>query len=92
MGLYIQPVNDFGRVLEEFWAFEPHLILMDINLPFYDGYHWCSQIRKTSKVPVIFISSASDDMNLVMAIHMGADDFIAKPFKLEVIVAKVQAL
>lgn len=70
----------------------PQLVLMDISLPFFNGYHWCSEIRKVSKVPIIFVSSASDNMNIVMAINMGGDDFIPKPFDLTVLVAKVQAL
>ncbi len=85
-------VTDFRNVLSEFAAFEPHLILLDIRLPFYNGYHWCQEIRRVSKVPIIFISSASDSMNIVMAMSMGADDFIAKPFDLNVLLAKVQAL
>ena len=70
----------------------PQLVLMDIKLPFYNGYHWCSRIREMSKVPVIFVSSASDNMNIVMAVNMGGDDFIAKPFDLDVLTAKIQAL
>ena len=70
----------------------PHLVLMDISLPFFNGYHWCREIRNVSKVPVIFISSASDNMNIVMAMDMGGDDFIAKPFDLSVLTAKVQAV
>lgn len=85
-------VSDFGNVLEEFAAFAPHLVLLDISLPFYNGYHWCAQIRKVSKVPVIFISSTSENMNIIMAMNMGGDDFIAKPFDLPVLTAKVQAL
>lgn len=85
-------VTDFQKVLSEFVEFSPQLVLMDISLPFYNGYHWCSEIRKISQVPIIFISSASDNMNIVMAINMGGDDFIAKPFDLTVLVAKVQAL
>lgn len=84
-------VSDFRNVLAEFSEYNPHLILLDISLPFYNGYHWCSEIRKASKVPVIFISSASDNMNIVMAMNMGADDFIAKPFDLTVLTAKIQA-
>jgi len=71
---------------------EPQLVLLDIALPFYNGFHWCSEIRKFSKVPIIFISSASDNMNIVMAMNMGGDDFIAKPFDLHVLTAKVGAL
>ncbi len=85
-------VSDFRNVLKEFVAFDAHLVLMDISLPFFNGYHWCREIRKISKVPVIFISSASDNMNIVMAMDMGGDDFIAKPFDLSVLTAKVQAV
>ena len=85
-------VEDFKEVLQIFIARQPQLVLMDISLPFYNGYHWCDEIRKISKVPVIFISSASDNMNIVMAINMGGDDFIAKPFDLNVLQAKVQAM
>lgn len=84
--------QDFRAVLQEFIAYDPQLILMDITLPFYNGYHWCSEIRKLSKVPVMFLSSASDNMNIVMAMNMGGDDFIAKPFDLSVLTAKVQAM
>ncbi|GAE87838.1 two-component response regulator [Acetivibrio straminisolvens JCM 21531] len=91
-GMITRCVTDFGNVLSDFAGFSPHLVLIDISLPFYNGYHWCSEIRKISQVPIIFISSASDNMNIVMAINMGADDFIAKPFDLTVLVAKVQAL
>ena len=85
-------VTDFKNVYEEFIEFEPHLVLMDIMLPFYNGYHWCTEIRKISKVPVIFISSMSDNMNIVMAMNMGGDEFIEKPFDLNVVTAKIQAL
>lgn len=84
--------EDFENVLSEFAAFDPQLVLLDISLPFFSGYHWCAEIRKISKVPIVFISSASDSMNIVMAMNMGGDDFIAKPFDLEVLNAKVQAL
>lgn len=85
-------VKEFDRVMETFLEVDPQLVLMDIVLPFYNGYHWCGEIRKVSKVPVIFLSSASDNMNIIMAVNMGGDDFIAKPFDLEVLVAKVQAM
>lgn len=85
-------VQNFRCVLDEFTQFDPHLVLMDITLPFFNGYHWCSQIRLVSKVPIIFISSASDNMNIIMAMNMGADDFIAKPFDGSVLMAKVNAL
>lgn len=84
--------TDFRNVMAEFAQYDPHLVLLDISLPFFNGYHWCSEIRRVSKVPVIFISSASDNMNIVMAMNMGADDFIAKPFDQSVLTAKIQAL
>ena len=85
-------VEDFSNVVAEFVCFDPQLVLMDITLPFFNGYHWCSEIRKISKVPVIFLSSAADNMNIVMAVNMGADDFIPKPFDLEVLTVKIQAM
>lgn len=88
----VSTVQDFGNVLGEFAACDPQLVLLDIRLPFYNGYHWCTQIRQVSKLPIIFLSSVSDNMNIVMAMNMGADDFIPKPFDLEVLTAKVQAL
>ena len=90
--LQVQRVQSFRHVMEEFSAFDPHLVLLDITLPFFNGYHWCSQIRQVSKVPIIFISSASDSMNIIMAMNMGADDFIAKPFDSSVLLAKINAL
>ena len=83
---------DFSLVLSEFAEFSPQLVLLDVSLPFFNGYHWCVEMRKTSKVPIIFISSASDGMNIVTAMNMGGDDFIAKPFELSVMTAKIQAL
>ena len=91
-GFDIHTVKDFFNVKKEFDEFSPHLVLIDLMLPFYNGYHWCQEIRKTSNVPIIVISSASDSMNMVLAMNMGADDFIAKPFNLEVLCAKVQAV
>ena len=91
-GLETLAVSDFSGVMDEFARFEPHIVLLDISLPFYNGYHWCGEIRKVSKVPVIFISSASDNMNIIMAMNMGADDFIAKPFDQSVLIAKIMAL
>ena len=85
-------VQDFRGVMKTFAEYDPHLVLMDITLPFYNGYHWCSEIRKVSDVPVIFISSAADNMNIIMAVNMGGDDFIAKPFDLGVLTAKTQAV
>ena len=91
-GLEAECVQNFRDVMKEFAAYSPHLVLMDIALPYYNGYHWCGEIRKVSKVPVIFISSASDNMNIVMAMNMGGDDFIAKPFDQSVLIAKIQAM
>ena len=91
-GLKAEIVTDFRKVMDDFERIRPHLVLMDISLPFMNGYHWCTEIRKVSPVPVVFISSASDNMNIIMAVNMGADDFIAKPFDPDVLIAKVQAL
>ncbi|WP_455716869.1 response regulator transcription factor [Anaerosporobacter sp.] len=85
-------VEDFDAVLQTFRDFEPHLVLMDITLPYYNGFYWCSEIRKESNVPIVFISSNTDNMNIVMAMNMGGDDFITKPFDLSVVVAKIQAI
>lgn len=84
--------QNFRKVLSEFVAFDPQLVLMDISLPFFNGYYWCGEIRKLSKVPIIFISSASDNMNIVRAVEMGGDDFISKPFDFQVLMAKIQAI
>ncbi|MDY5859612.1 MAG: response regulator, partial [Eubacteriales bacterium] len=85
-------VQDFRNVMAEFALFDPQLVLLDISLPFFNGYHWCREIRNVSNVPIIFISSASDSMNIIMAMNMGADDFISKPFDQSVLTAKIQAL
>lgn len=88
----IKVAQDFRNILAEFASFSPHIVLLDISLPFFNGYHWCSEIRRVSSVPIIFISSASDNMNIVMAMNMGGDDFVAKPFDQSVLMAKIQAL
>ena len=85
-------VRDFQNILPVFVEYDPHMVLMDIMLPFFNGYHWCSEIRRISNVPVVFISSASDNMNIVMAMNMGGDDFIPKPVDLQVMTAKIQAV
>ena len=85
-------VSDFRNIPTEFAEYAPHLVLLDISLPFMSGYHWCSELRKVSKVPIIFLSSSADNMNIVMAMNLGADDFIAKPFDTGVLIAKIQAL
>ena len=87
-----QCAQDFKDIMAVFSAYQPHLVLLDISLPFFNGYYWCNEIRKVSKVPILFISSASDNMNIIMAMNMGADDFIAKPFDQSVLIAKIQAM
>lgn len=85
-------VTDFRSVMEAFARVDPHLVVMDLTLPCFNGFHWCQEIRKVSRVPILFISSAADNMNIVMAMTMGGDDFIAKPFDGAVLMAKIQAL
>ena len=84
--------ENFSDIMPEFVKFDPQIALLDIMLPFYNGYHWCSRIREVSNVPVVFISSASDNMNIVMAMNMGGDDFISKPFDKNVLMAKLEAI
>ena len=91
-GMQAHMLTNFRNVMAEFAKVDPHIVLLDIGLPFFNGYHWCGEIRKVSKVPIIFISSASDNMNMIMAMNMGADDFIAKPFDQSLLIAKLQAL
>lgn len=91
-GMQAHMLTNFRDVMAEFAKVDPHIVLLDIGLPFFNGYHWCGEIRKVSKVPIIFISSASDNMNMIMAMNMGADDFIAKPFDQSLLIAKLQAL
>ena len=91
-GMEVKIAENFNQIIQEFINYQPQLVFMDITLPFYNGYHWCSEIRKISKVPIIFISSASDKMNMLMAMNMGADDFVSKPFDTDILLAKVQAM
>lgn len=91
-GMQTYMITNFRNVMAQLAEVEPHIVLLDIVLPFFNGYHWCSEIRKVSKVPIIFISSASDNMNMIMAMNMGADDFIAKPFDQSLLMAKLQAM
>ena len=91
-GVEARCASDFRNIMGEFAEYDPHMVLLDISLPFFNGYHWCEEIRRVSKVPVIFLSSAADNMNIIMAMSMGGDDFIAKPFDMNVLVAKVQAV
>lgn len=88
----VSTVENFQQVMEEFKKNQPDLVLLDISLPYYNGYHWCQEIRKTSTIPVVFLSSASDKMNMLMAMNMGGDDFISKPVDLDLLVAKLQAV
>ena len=91
-GMEARCAGDFSDVTGEFVRFAPHLVLMDISLPFYNGYHWCAEIRRLSQVPLLFLSSAGDNLNQVMAMDLGADGFIVKPFDLDVLTARVRAL
>lgn len=91
-GYEVSRVTDFKNVLEDFSKFSPNLVILDIGLPFFNGYHWCREIRKISKLPIIFLSSASENLNIIMAMDMGADDFITKPFDMEILIAKIRAL
>ena len=85
-------IENLENIIEEFKNYNPELVLLDINLPFYDGFHWCNEIRKISKVPIIFISSRNSNMDVIMGVNLGADDYIQKPFSVDVLVAKVNAL
>ena len=85
-------VKDYEKVFEEYKKIDPAIILIDISLPFFNGYYWCEQVRKVSNLPIIFISSASENLNKIMAMNMGADDYITKPFDLELLLAKIKAL
>ncbi|MHC3649498.1 response regulator transcription factor [Streptococcus suis] len=91
-GYQVQEVKDFQMVLEQMEEFQPHLILLDIGLPFFNGYYWCQEIRKTFRVPIMFLSSHDQPMDIVMAINMGADDYVTKPFEMTVLLAKIQGL
>ena len=88
----VRVTSNFQHITEEVNTYQPNLILLDISLPFYNGFYWCTEIRKQSNVPIIFLSSASDKMNIMMAMNLGADDFIAKPFDLEILVVKITAI
>lgn len=91
-GFDVCAAEDFTHIFEQFAQANPHLVLMDINLPAYDGFYWCNQIRTVSKVPVIFVSSRNSNMDVVMAVNMGGDDYITKPFSMEVLTAKINAV
>lgn len=91
-GHNLHPIDNLEDILSEFKSFEPQLLLLDINLPFYDGFYWCNQIRQFSKIPIIFISSRNSNMDVIMGINLGADDYIQKPFSIDVLIAKVNAI
>ena len=91
-GLDCEIANDFQHVFEEYQAIQPDLVILDISLPYFNGFYWCQEIRKVSEVPIIFLSSAKDHIKQVMALNMGADEFIEKPFELTILLAKIQAL
>ncbi|BCP58174.1 response regulator transcription factor [Streptococcus suis] len=91
-GYQVQEVKDFQTILKQIDDFQPHLIILDISLPFFNGYYWCQEIRRTSRVPIMFLSSHDQPMDIVMAINMGADDFVTKPFEMTVLLAKIQGL
>ena len=91
-GFDVVCANDFRDIKAEFIKVAPSLVILDIGLPFFNGYHWCTEIRKQSRVPIVFLSSASDNMNIVMAMQMGGDDFLAKPVDPNVMIAKMQAI
>ncbi|MGG0664585.1 response regulator transcription factor [Viridibacillus arvi] len=91
-GYDVFSVKDFQKVEEEYLSVKPHLVLLDINLPYYDGFYWCEKIRKYSNVPIIFVSSRNEKMDIMMAINMGGDDFIQKPFSMEILVTKINAI
>lgn len=90
-GYQTSVVQDFNDILNNYAAFEPHLILMDINLPYYDGFYWCSKIRQLSNIPIIFISSRDTDADKIRAITQGGDDYLEKPFSMDLLTAKIQA-
>ena len=91
-GYETHTIRRFDSILEEFWEIRPQLVLMDINLPFYDGFYWCARIRQVSRVPILYISSRSDDRDKIMAMAQGGDDYVEKPFHLDLLKAKIQAI
>lgn len=91
-GFEVRVSEDYKNVIEEFQKFSPNLVLLDITLPFFNGYHWCKMIREKSTVPIIFLSSSSENLNIIMAMDLGADDYITKPFNMDILLAKIRAL
>jgi DNA-binding response OmpR family regulator len=91
-GYESEAIGDFMKVTDTFIEYQPHLVLLDISLPFYNGYYWCNEIRKISKVPIVFLSSHTENMDVIMAMNMGGDDYLTKPISLDLVVAKLQAI
>ena len=91
-GFTVEGVKDFQAVMDDYHTFAPNLVMIDIQLPAYDGFHWCREIRAESNVPILFLSSRDHPMDMVMAMQMGADDFVQKPFHMDVLIAKIQAI
>lgn len=91
-GYNVYIIKDFSKVVEEFGNFNPNLVLMDVNLPFFNGFYWCEKIREISQVPIIFLSSNQEKMDMIMAMNMGADDYITKPFDMDLLIIKIQTL
>lgn len=91
-GYKTEVVSDFSDILPDFTAFDPHLVLMDINLPYYDGFYWCAKLRELSNIPIVFISSRDSDSDKIRAISQGGDDYIEKPFSMDLLIAKVSAI
>lgn len=85
-------VREFKTIKEQFISINPHLLILDINLPYFDGFYWCDEIRKVSKIPIIFISNETDKMKMVMGMSLGGDDYITKPFDIDVLISKIQAV
>lgn len=91
-GLHCAYLQDFQQVMADYVRFNPEIVLLDVKLPHYNGFHWCEEIRKISKVPIIFISSVSDNLNMILAMNMGGDDYVVKPFDLNYLLAKINSL
>lgn len=91
-GMQVEGIDDFSNILEEVIKKQPKLVIMDVNLPYYDGFYWCQRIREVLKIPILFLSSRDSNMDLIMGIHNGGDDYITKPFDIQVLVAKINAL
>lgn len=91
-GYRTEGISDFSDILPAFTSFDPHMVLMDINLPYYDGFYWCSRIRELSNIPIVFISSRDVDSDKIRAISQGGDDYIEKPFSMDLLIAKISAM